>query len=112
MGIAPATTIMGIARGTVTIKAIGGGTVTIAVGSNDDCNSSHCSGHGSGQIGANCVVCLAGLAARRSKRERGVAQWELYSFFCGHPAAAGQRLFLRVCKTDTRSLISAAKKFA
>ena len=43
MGIAPATTIMGMARGTVTIKAIGWGTVTIVVGSNDDCSASHCS---------------------------------------------------------------------
>jgi hypothetical protein len=40
MGIAPATTIMGTAPGTVTIMGIAPGTVTIAVGSNDDCNSS------------------------------------------------------------------------
>jgi hypothetical protein len=36
MGIAPATTIMGIARGTVTIMGIVPGAVTIAVGSNDE----------------------------------------------------------------------------
>ena len=36
MGIAPATTIMGIARGTVTIMGIAPGAVTIAVGSNDE----------------------------------------------------------------------------
>ena len=35
-GIAPATTIMGIARGTVTIMDIARGAVTIAVGSNDE----------------------------------------------------------------------------
>ena len=53
-----ATTIMGIAHGTVTIKATGRGTVTIAVGSNDDCNSSHCSDTGSGPDRSKCVVCL------------------------------------------------------
>jgi len=36
MGTAPATTTMGIARGTVTIMGIAPGAVTIAVGSNDD----------------------------------------------------------------------------
>jgi hypothetical protein len=66
MAIASATTIMDIARGTVTIKAIGEGTVTIAVGNNDDCNSSHCSNTDSGQIGANAWYApLARLAARR-----------------------------------------------
>ena len=59
MGIAPATTIMGMARGTVTIKAIGWGTVTIVVGSNDDCSASHCSDTDFG-IGAN--VWYASLA--------------------------------------------------
>ena len=36
VGIAAATTIMGIARGTVTIMGIARGAVTIAVGSNDE----------------------------------------------------------------------------
>jgi hypothetical protein len=56
MGIAPATTTMGIAPGTVTIMGIALGTVTIAVGSNDDCNSSRIvRDTDSGRIGSKCV---------------------------------------------------------
>jgi hypothetical protein len=65
MGIAPATTTMGIARGTVTIMGIAPGTVTIAVGSNDDLQYVALVGYRFWEDRREMYVCLAGLAAPR-----------------------------------------------
>ena len=63
MGIAPATTTMGIARGTVTIMGIAPGAVTIAVGSNDDCSASHCL---DADFGSEQMCGMPSLAATKS----------------------------------------------
>jgi hypothetical protein len=94
----------------VTVMGIARGTVMMTIGSNGACHSPHGSEPDSGRIGAKLgtVRWLSGAAI---ERERSNARGAV-SFFCRQLAAAGQRLFLRVCETQTGSLLSFATKYA
>jgi hypothetical protein len=111
MGIAPATTIMGTAPGTVTIMGIALGTVTIAVGSNDDRNSSHIVR--TPMLAGSEQMC--GMPRwpkrRRERSERGVTQLELTLSLRSAGGCGPAFVSLRVRKTDTRPLSSTVTKF-